>query len=212
MPTAARATLLVAVPFCFSGRLWLHPLIGDYDGLRGVTARFQLVHVAMALVIVALATGVYLLLHGLPGRAAVVARRALIPFVAFYVPYVAFEGVSLGVLGQELNDLAAAERDAVASGLVEDFAANPIMGEPSAFWALGTIAWITVIAATVVAFRRAGAPLVLQVLIGLSALIGAHAPPIAPIGWLCFAAAGVLVLRARRSRPADPAPAAMAPA
>ena len=128
------------------------------------------------------------------------------------MPYVAFEGVSLGVLGQELNDLAAAERDAVASGLVEDFAANPIMGEPSAFWALGTIAWITVIAATVVAFRRAGAPLVLQVLIGLSALIGAHAPPIAPIGWLCFAAAGVLVLRARRSRPADPAPAAMAPA
>jgi hypothetical protein len=59
-------------------------------------------------------------LTGLPGRAAAVARIALIPFVVFYVPYVAFEAIALGVLGQELNGLPAAQRNAVAPGLVEE--------------------------------------------------------------------------------------------
>ena len=69
------------------------------------------------------------------------------------------------------------------------------MGEPGVFWVVGSTAWIVVIVATVVAFRRAGAPLALQVLLGGSALIAAHAPPLAPIGWVCFAAAGWMVLR-----------------
>jgi hypothetical protein len=105
-----------------------------------------------------LAAGIYVLLEGLGGRAAAVARLALFPFVVFYVPYVAFEGFALGVLGQELNGLPAAQRDAVAPGLVEDFARNPILGEPGIFWALGSTAWIVVVVAMVLAFRRAGAP------------------------------------------------------
>jgi hypothetical protein len=62
----------------------------------------------------------------------------------------------------------------------------------------------------VLAFRRAGAPLALQVLLGLSVLIGTHAPPLAPIGWACFAAAGWIVLRARHT--AVPRPATLAAA
>ena len=62
-----------------------------------------------------------------------------------------------------------------------------------------------VIVSTVLAFRRAGAPVSLQLLLGASALIGAHAPPLAPIGWLCYAAAGSMVLRARRAEVAKPA-------
>ena len=203
---APRPLLFVGVPLAFSVLLWFHPMIGDYEGLRDVTTRFQVVHVAMVLVLCLVAVGMYVLLEGLRGRAAAVGRLALVPFVAFYLPYVAFEGFALGVLGQELNGLPAAERDAVAPGLVEDFARNPIMGEPGVFWALGSIAWITVVVAAVLAFRRAGAPVALQVVLGMSVLIGAHAPPLAPIGLVCFAAAGWLVLRERR------APAAEAPA
>ena len=62
------------------------------------------------------------------------------------------------------------------------------------------------------AFRRAGAPLRLQVLLGMSALIGTHAPPLAPIGLLCFAAAGWMVLRERNASAAEPAPPAAAAA
>jgi hypothetical protein len=204
MITIRRAALLVGVPLAFSVLLWSHPMVSDYEGLRDVTTRFQVVHIAMVLVLPLLAFGMYDLLRGLQGRAAAIGRAALIPFVAFYVPYVAFEGIALGVLGQELNGLPAAERDAVAPTLVEEFARNPIVGEPGLFWALGTTAWIVVIVSTVLAFRRAGAPVTLQLLLGASALIGAHAPPLAPIGLLCFAAAGWMVLRARGSTVLEP--------
>jgi hypothetical protein len=204
-PTA----LLFGVPLAFSVLLWFHPMVSDYEGLKDVTTRFQIVHVAMVLVLPLLAAGMYVLLDGQRGRAAAVGRLALMPFVAFYVPYVAFEGIALGVLGQQLNGLPAAERAAVAPGLVEDFARNPIAGEPGLFWALGSMAWITVVVATVLAFRRARAPLSLQMLLGASVLIGAHAPPLAPIGLVCFAAAGWMVLRARHSPATEPsAPAA----
>jgi hypothetical protein len=203
--TILRYALLVGAPLAFSVLLWFHPMIGDYEGLKDVTTRFQAVHIGMVLALPLLAIGIHGLLDGLRGRAAAVGRFALIPFVAFYVPYVAFEGIALGVLGEQLNGLPAAQRDAVAPGMVEDFARNPIVGEPGVFWAVGSLALIVVVISTVLAFRRAGAPLTLQVLLGLSALIGTHAPPLAPIGWACFAAAGWMVLRARHSAVAKPA-------
>jgi hypothetical protein len=203
--TILRPALLIGVPLAFSVLLWFHPMIGDYEGLRDVTTRFQVVHVGMVLAIPLLAIAVYGLLDGLHGRAAAVGRFALIPFVIFYVPYVAFEGIALGVLGDRLNDLPAGQRDAVATDMVRDFASNPILGEPGVFWALGSTALIVVMVSTMLAFRRAGAPLALQVLLGASALIGAHAPPLAPIGWLCFAAAGWMVLRARHTAVPNPA-------
>lgn len=207
--TILRRTLLIGVPLAFAVLLCFHPMISDYDGLRDATTRFQLVHVGMVLTLPLVAVAIHALLDGLRGRAATVGRIALIPFVAFYVPYVAFEGIALGVLGQQLNGLPAGHRDAVAPDMVEDFASNPIFGEPGLFWALGTTAWIVVIVATLLAFRRAGAPLVLQVLLGMSALIGTHAPPLAPIGWACFAAAGWMVLRTRPAAAADPTPPAV---
>jgi hypothetical protein len=195
--TIARHALLIGVPLAFSVLLWFHPMISDYEGLRDVTTRFQIVHLGMVFALVLLAAGIYGLLEGLRGRAAAVGRVALIPFVAFYVPYVAFEGIALGVLGDRLNTLPPDQRDAVAPEMVIDFAGNPIVGEPSLFWALGSIALFVVIIATMLAYRRAGAPVALQILLGASALIGAHAPPLAPIGWACFAAAGWMVLRPR---------------
>ncbi len=204
VPSPVRAAFLVGAPVAFSALLWLHPMVGDWEGLREATTRFQAVHVGMVLTFCLIAVGMNVLLEGLPGRAAAVARVALIPFAAFYIPYLAFEGFAIGALGQELNGLPAAERDAVAPGLIEDLARNPIMGEPGIFWLIGSTAWIVVIVATVLAFRRAGAPLRLQVLLGASALIAGHTPPLGPIGLLCFAAASWLVLRRHVGVPGHP--------
>lgn len=206
MTAPVRAVFLIGAPIAFSGLLWLHPMVGDWEGLREATTRFQAVHVGMVLTFVLLAVGMNVLLEGLRGRAASVARVALIPFAAFYIPYLAFEGFAIGALGQELNGLPAGERDAVAAGLIEDLARNPIMGEPGIFWIVGSTAWIVVIVATVLAFRRAGAPVRLQVLLGASALIAGHTPPLGPIGLLCFAAASWIVLRERRGPAAATAP------
>jgi hypothetical protein len=47
----------------------------------------------------------------------------------------------------------------------------------------------------------------------MSVLIVAHTPPLAPIGLVCFAAAGWMFLRARHTSAAEPvAPAATASA
>jgi hypothetical protein len=203
--TVVRHALRIGVPLAFSVLLWFHPMISDYEGLRDVTTRFQLVHLGMVFALVLLAAGIHQMLDGVRGRAAAVSRAALIPFIAFYVPYVAFEGIALGVLGDRLNALPPDQRDAVAPDMVIDFAGNPIVGEPSLFWALGSAALFVVVISAMLAFRRAGAPVALQVLLGASALIGAHAPPLAPIGWVCFAAAGWMVLRARHAAVAAPA-------
>ena len=61
IPRLARPLLLVGVPLAFSVVLWFHPMVGDYQGLREVTTRFQVVHVAMVLVLPLLAGGMYLL-------------------------------------------------------------------------------------------------------------------------------------------------------
>lgn len=200
MTTRAHAALLIAVPLAFSVLLWFHPMLTDYEDLLGVTTRFQVVHLAMVLALPLVAVGMHVMLGGASGRAAATARIALIPFVAFYVPYVAFEGIAVGVLGQELNRLPAQQREAIAPEMIEDFARNPIVGEPSVFWALGTLALLVAVVSAVLALRRAGAPVALQILLGASALIGTHAPPLAPIGYVCFAAAGAMVLRARAQK------------
>jgi hypothetical protein len=190
MTNRTHTAVLTGVPLAFAGILTLHPMVSDYEGLSEVTTRFQAVHLAMVLVLPLLAIGLHRLLADLPGRAAAVGRFAVIPFAMFYVPYVSFEGIALGVLGQELNALPAAEREAVGPTLVEEFARNPIVGEPSLFWALGSAAWITATVCAVLAFRRAGAPMRLQVALGLTVLIATHAPPLAPVGLMAFAAAG----------------------
>ena len=75
--TPARAAFLIAAPVAFSGPLWLHPMVGDWEGLRDATTRFQAVHVGMVLTFCVIAVGMYHLLDGLRGRAASVARFAL---------------------------------------------------------------------------------------------------------------------------------------
>jgi hypothetical protein len=68
---APRTALLLGVPAAFSGLLWLHPMIGDYEGLQDVTTRFQAIHVAMVLTFCLLAVAMHSLLDRLAGRAAV---------------------------------------------------------------------------------------------------------------------------------------------
>jgi hypothetical protein len=60
--------LLIGVPLAFAVILWLHPMVGDWEGLQDVATRFQLVHVAMVLAIPLLAVAIHSMLSGLRGR------------------------------------------------------------------------------------------------------------------------------------------------
>src|SRR5215217_3637276 len=63
--------------------------------------------------------------------------------------------------------------------------------------------------AAAVAYHRVGAPLAVSLLLGLSAIVLMHGPPIGPIGLVCFATA--IALLARSQRKAEGSETAAAP-
>ena len=63
---------------------------------------------------------------------------------------------------------------------------------------LGAVAWGVAALSAAVANYRVGAPLAVAVLLGLSAIVLLHGPPIGPMGLVCFAAAVVLLARSQR--------------
>ena len=76
------------------------------------------------------------------------------------------------------------------------------LGDPvSISLVLGFFGWVVAMLAAAVAFKRAGAGWPVTILVGLSAFVAIHPPPVGPVGLVCFAAAAVLIER-RRAAPA----------
>jgi hypothetical protein len=80
---------------------------------------------------------------------------------------------------------------------------NVIVGDPGVVATIGALAWIAAVIAAAVAVRRAGAPVLPTLLLGLSVVVVSHPPPIGPIGLTCFAGAAALLRSARVSAPVD---------
>ena len=142
----------------------------------------------------------YLLVRDLPGRAATISRLAIGPFVLFYAAWETVIGLAIGVLVQHANDAPARERPAVADA-IQAVGGNVIIGDAGILLAVGALAWITAVIAAAVALHGAGAPLVAVILVGLSAVVVSHPPPIGPVGLVCFAAAAGVVAISRRASP-----------
>ena len=104
-------------------------------------------------------------------------------------------GIAVGVLVQYANAQPPAERGGAgeAAQLLWD---NFLTGDVLPF--LGAVAWGVAALSAAVAYYRVGAPLAVAVLLGLSAIVLLHGPPIGPIGLVCFAAAVVLLARSQR--------------
>jgi hypothetical protein len=67
------------------------------------------------------------------------------------------------------------------------------------------VAWVVASISAAFAYRRAGASLAVVILLGLSALVAYHAPPIGPLGLVLFAAAVVVLARSQPAPRAVPA-------
>jgi hypothetical protein len=215
MTILLRRVLLVATPLAFAGVLWFHPPGGEdvYEGVRNDVEAWLFVHTAFLFFTPLLGIAAYLLLSGLTSRAATVSRVALVFFLVFYTAYEVTVGIGTGVLVDYANGLPADEQ-AVVADAIQDYNRNPILSDPSVSFVLGGAGWIVAMVAAAVAFRRSGAGWALTMLVGLSALFAIHPPPIGPIGLVCFAAAAVLVerARARAAREVVPdTPAGLAP-
>jgi hypothetical protein len=188
---------LVAVPLAWAVLLAFHPTPDDadiYGSLRDEATRFIVVHLGSIAFIALMGGALYLLLRDVPGRAAHISRLAIVPFVALYAAADAIAGLATGVLVKDANDGAATADGAQA--LWDNFITGDLL-----FW-LGGTAWI-VAAIAAVAMRQAGARTAVVVLIGLSAIVASHPPPLGPLGLLCFAAAVILLARGGQARNGD---------
>jgi hypothetical protein len=215
--TLLRQLFLVAPPLTLAVALWWHPAGGEdvYAGVRDDVGSWMFVHLIFLLVTPLLGIATYILRRGLEGRAATLSRVALVFFLVFYTAYEVTVGLGTGVLVNYANGLPPAEQAAVA-GAIQDYNRDPILSDPSISFVLGSLGWIVAMLAAAVAFRRAGAGWPVTLLVGLTALVAVHPPPIGPLGLACFAAAGVLIERGRgrdaRAVAAPPTPAGLEPA
>jgi len=211
MTVLLRRLFLVATPLTLAIVLWWHPPGGEniYEDVRDDVGAWLFVHTAFLLFTPLIAIAAYLMLGGLKSRAATVSRVALVFFLVFYTAYEVTVGAATGILVDHANGLPAAEQAAVADA-IQDLNRNALLTDPSVSLALGSLGWIVAMVAGAVAFRRAGASWPVTLLVGFAALFAAHPPPIGPAGLVCFAAAAMLIERARARDAKEPAPEAPA--
>ena len=197
-----------AVPLAWAALLVFHPAPdpGDmYGSLRDEPGRWLVVHVGTLFFIGLVGGAVLRLVTGLPGPAAMVSRVAALAFMVFYGAGEAINGIAVGVLVRHANDAPEGDRDAVARAiqtLVDDFLSDDLAAT------IGAIGWAVAVLAAAAAVWQASAHPAVPILLVASSVVLMHAPPIGPIGLLCFAAAIVVWTRVRsvvptpaRSRP-----------
>jgi hypothetical protein len=198
MATWIRRVLLIGGPLALAIVLWWHPAGGEnvYEGVRNDVDAWLTVHTAFLLATPLLGIAAFVMLHGISSRAATVSRIALVFFLVFYTAYESNVGIGTGILVDYANGLPASEQ-AVVADAIQDYNRNPILTDPSLSLLAGGFGWIVAMIAAAVAFRQVGASWGLTLLIGFAAVFAVHPPPVGPIGLVCFAAALVLVERAR---------------
>jgi hypothetical protein len=189
-----RRAVLFGVPLLYVVLGLLHtdnPEVGDETGL------FIWLHIAQLFLIGGLAYMLWLLVEGLDGRAARVARALILPFVILYTALDAVLGIAWGIVTEKANELPVA--DQAATGRLVDALLEPEPLGYILYFGAGLL-WLAVALAVVTALGRSAPRLALVLMaIGASVFALGHARPVGPIGMTLFLA-GVawLELRPRR--------------
>lgn len=192
-----RFTFPPVVAVAWAVLLVFHPNTQDdlYVALRDQVTAWLVVHVGTLVFLGLVGVGFYLLVRDLPGLAARVSRIAIGTFVLFYGAGEAVLGIATGVLVRNANNTPAEERAGAAEAvqaLWDDFITGDLL------LGVGAVAWIVAVVAGAVAFRQAGAPLLVSLLLP-SALVAFHPFPLGPLGLLFLAAAVVVLGRSRNA-------------
>jgi hypothetical protein len=190
-----RRTVLFGVPFLYLVLGLLHPTANPEVGDE--TGAFIGLHVAQLFLIGGLACMFWLLLDGVDGRAATVARALILPFVIVYTALDAVLGIAWGIVAQKANELPVADQ-AAASRLIDALLEPEPLGYVLYFGA--GLLWLAVALSVVTALRgRAPWPALALMAIGASVFALGHARPMGPIGMALFLA-GVAWLELRPPR------------
>jgi hypothetical protein len=192
----------IGVPLAWAVLLWFHPDVDPnyvYADRRDNVTAYQVVHVGMLVFIGLIGVALYLLVRDMPGTAARISRLAIGPFVLLYGAWETFVGLGVGAMVQYGNDAPLSQRPAVAD-TIQSVGDNVLIGDAGVVGLVGALAWVGAAIGAAVAYRRAGAPALAWVLLGVSMLVISHPPPIGPIALVCFAGAVALLARSERVR------------
>jgi hypothetical protein len=196
----AESAFLIGVPLAWGVLLLFHPTgEGDfYAIIRDDVTPWLVVHLATMVLLPLLAAAMFVLLRGIDGTAALVSRIALVVFAVFYTAFEVLVGIGIGILTDQVNALAAADR-AIGAELIQGYSDAGIL---TAFELLGSLGWLVAVGAAGVALyqrahtRTSVAVVVLFVLSAPGIII--HVTPFGPVGLALFIVALLLVMRGAR--------------
>jgi hypothetical protein len=177
------------------------PEVGEDAGF------FIFLHLVQPILIGLMAYALWTLVEGLTGRAAKVARFAVVPFALAYTMFDSIIGVAKGVMIEESRSLSPADQ-AVVQGI---FDGDHWVGY--AVYLAGSLSWLAAAVAVAVAVAQI-APLRVSLLLGIGGLIFAlgHPFPPGPVGMTLFLAGVALhELNSRRHAGRIAAPVALRP-
>jgi len=192
----AREVLLVGIPLVWIVVALVHPQGGGdvYDELQDQVGLWLGVHFAQLVLSLGLAMIFWVLLAGRTGSAATVARLALPVWLVFFAAFDSVTGIASGLAVHHANGLDGPEQAGAAS-TAEYLVDNRFTADFSVVWFVQAAALLTVVIATALALRSAGASRGLFVAMLGGVLLVFHAGAIAAIGLVAIAAAVVLAFR-----------------
>lgn len=159
------------------------------------------IHVFQPVLILLFAWGFWLLVKDLPGRAARVARVAIVPYAIAYSMFDAIAGVALGGIVRLAND--ASPADAAAVQRLMDTGTDYV---GIVIFVASGLTWFAMALAAAIAVKQIGGlgPTLLMA-VGAAIFAVGHPFPPGPIGIALFGL-GVLWLEVRRQRAPAPSP------
>lgn len=154
------------------------------------------IHLLQPVLILLLAWGIWFLVKDLPGRAAQVARVAIVPFAIVYAIFDAVAGIAIGIIVREANGLSAAEGAAVQRVFDDsDWVTEALT---AGIYVAAGLAWFVAALAAAIAVKQVGGlgPTLLMAA-GAAIFAVGHPFPPGPIGIALFGL-GVAWLEVRR--------------
>ena len=194
-----RTLVLLGTPLLTGIVSVVHPhLVGEHvlEQLQPQISVWLGVHLAQLVLIGLLGVVIWLLMEGLRGSAAHLARLAVVPFLVFYTAFDAMVGISTGVLAILAQTVPAQER-AVAGHLVDLYWNARFDAPIGLVIVVADLAWVVALIASAVALRRAGASwLVVGTLVLAGIAFGIDHPfPFGTVGMIGLLLAVVLLQR-----------------
>jgi hypothetical protein len=195
---AVHRAILLGVPLAFAALTLLHPQQDPHE-LGSDAMRWLVVHALQLIMTVLLAYSIWMLLDGLAGWAASIARGAIPAFLVFFSAFDGVAGLATGWLEQDAHHHGTDDQVTIRAAIDELFNGNWLTGNLSIAGAATAFSWLAITLAAAVALHRAGAGGLTVAAMATASLFASHPPPFGTIGLLAFFLAAYRWDRQRRA-------------